>query len=287
VYVLYRSYRLYMERLESERGYRSALAKEVQQQTAELRLARDRAEEAGRVKSEFLATMSHELRTPLNAIIGYSEMLEEEVTENEHEAYIDDLHRIQSAGRHLLALISDVLDLSKIEAGRIELRPQEISVRKLIEEVVNTIRPLAAQNSNELEVVCTAGDANLYADSMRFRQSLLNLMGNACKFTENGTVTLEVEREKVRGRECMYWHVRDTGIGISPENQKKLFQAFTQVDSSTTRTHGGTGLGLAISQRFCRLMGGEITVESEPGKGSTFSICIPVDCRLDTPQSAA
>jgi signal transduction histidine kinase len=241
----------------------------------DLRAAKFAAEESNRAKSAFLANMSHELRTPLNAIIGYSEMLEEEAEELAPTEFIPDLKKIQRAGKHLLALINDVLDLSKIEAGRLNVHLESVPVRSVIEEMAGTVEPLARKNHNSFVVDRDNADGLILADARMFRQCLLNLLSNACKFTENGAVTLEVRRAATDGRNWMLWHVRDTGIGISPEHLSKLFQSFSQVDESATRKFGGTGLGLVISQRLCTLMGGAITVDSVPGKGSTFTIRIP------------
>jgi CheY-like chemotaxis protein/anti-sigma regulatory factor (Ser/Thr protein kinase) len=215
--------------------------------------------------------MSHELRTPLNAIIGYSEMLEEEAEERGHEEYIPDLKKIRAAGRHLLELINDVLDLSKIEAGRLELYLETFDLETTIRDVATTIEPLVAKNSNTLLVETAPGLGSMYSDVTRLRQVLLNLLSNACKFTERGTITLAVERE---GPDVLM-RVRDSGIGMTKEEIGRLFEPFSQADASTSRKYGGTGLGLAITRRFCQLMGGGISVESEQGAGSTFTIRLP------------
>ncbi len=237
--------------------------------------AKQAAEESNRAKSTFLANMSHELRTPLNAIIGYSEMLREDAEEVSNHSVVSDLKKIEKAGRHLLSLINDVLDLSKIEAGRMELHLEPVSVQSMIRDVASTVEPLARRNGNRL-VIHEGYRGVVHLDALKFRQSLLNLLSNACKFTENGTVELEVETRPDSQGSWLEWRVRDSGIGIAPADTSKLFQAFSQVDSSATRKFGGTGLGLAISQRFCQLMGGEITVQSECGKGSTFTISVPL-----------
>ena len=233
------------------------------------------AEASNEAKSSFLANMSHELRTPLNAIIGYSEMLEEDAQAAAQPETASDLRRIQSAGRHLLALVSDILDLSKIEAGKIELSMELVSVSTIIERVVQTMAPLARKNRNQFSVGESNWDGDIYVDPTKFYQSLLNLLSNACKFTEDGEIHLSVNVCSEGGKDWICWHVRDTGIGIEPDDMTKLFQAFSQIDSSATRKHGGTGLGLAISQRLCRNMGGFITVTSAPGIGTTFTIHIP------------
>ena len=229
--------------------------------------------EASQHKSQFLANMSHELRTPLNAIIGVSEMLREDVEAAQQDT--EPLDRVLGAGRHLLALINDILDLSKIEAGRMELQLEDFALAPLIEGVVKTVEPLAAKNGNQLVVLCDRAIGSLHADSMRLRQALLNLMSNANKFTERGTINIDARQEQVNGRDWVTIAVADTGIGMTPEQMVKLFQEFSQADASTTRKYGGTGLGLAISKRFCQMMGGDITVESELGKGSVFTVRLP------------
>jgi PAS domain S-box-containing protein len=244
----------------------------------ELVAAVDASEDASRAKSAFLANMSHELRTPLNAVIGYSEMLTEEVRERGLEVLLPDLDKIHSSGKHLLRLINDILDLSKIEAGRMELFPEVFDVPSLVREVSGTIRPLAERRGNALELRCGEEVRRIRADLTRVRQVLLNLLSNAAKFTENGRVALEVERVVKNGEPWIHFHVRDTGIGLSPEQLGKLFKAFSQADASTTRRYGGTGLGLAISRQLCLMMGGEVTVESTPGEGSVFTMMLP--CNL-------
>jgi signal transduction histidine kinase len=229
--------------------------------------------EASQHKSQFLANMSHELRTPLNAIIGVSEMLREDAEALKQD--LEPLDRVLGAGRHLLALINDILDLSKIEAGRMELAITTFALAPLIDDVVKTIEPLAAKNSNRVSVNCDAAIGTVHADQMRLRQALLNLMSNANKFTEHGTITVNARQEHENGRESVTIAVADTGIGMTTEQMGKLFQEFSQADSSTTRKYGGTGLGLVISRRFCQMMGGDITVESEPERGSTFTIRLP------------
>ena len=238
-------------------------------------VSKEKAEAADAAKSRFLATMSHELRTPLNAVIGYSQLIREVCSDRGIQGLDDDLSRIERAGGLLLSLVNQVLDYSKTEAGKLELHPETFQVRPVIQDVIATVQPLAAKNRNRVSVVAGAGALEMHADLLRFQQSLLNLVSNACKFTENGDVTVELSRERGVEDDWILVSVRDTGIGIAPEQQGKLFQAFAQADASTTRKYGGTGLGLAISKRMCRLMGGDISVESEPGKGSNFMMRIP------------
>ena len=226
-------------------------------------------------KSQFLANMSHELRTPMNAIIGVGEMLLEDARDLGHADEVEPLERILRAARHLLALINDILDLSKIEAGRMELHLESFAIASLVEDVASTVRPMADANRNRLRVECPADLGALRADVTRVRQALLNLASNAVKFTSDGEVTLAASRETGVGGEVIRLRVTDTGIGLTPDQMARLFQDFTQADASTTRKYGGTGLGLAISRRFCRMMGGDITVESEPERGSTFTITLP------------
>jgi PAS domain S-box-containing protein len=253
---------------------------------SELLRARQEAEAANSAKSQFLAHMSHELRTPLNAIIGYSEMVEEEVTDVGHPELAPDLQKIRAAGRHLLALINDILDLSKIEAGKLELYVEPFDVRDTIRDVTTTIRPLVEKNANRLEVRCAEPLGTMRSDLVKIRQALLNLLSNACKFTDHGTITLTADRERNgSGDEWLVFTIADTGIGMTPEQMGRLFEAFTQADASTARRYGGTGLGLAITRRFCRMMGGDVVVASEPGTGSTFTVRLPA--ALDAAAPAA
>jgi PAS domain S-box-containing protein len=250
-----------------------------------LEFARDHALEANRAKSAFLAQMSHELRTPLNAIIGYGELLQEEAEAGGRAEFVPDLRKIIEAGKHLLQVINDILDLSKLEVGKIELRVEPFELEPLLVDVVSTIRPLAEKNGNAVEVVRPGPLGVVRADPTRVRQVLFNLLSNACKFTRQGKVVLEAAREAGDGDRIVF-RVRDTGRGIKPEDMKKIFQPFEQGDAGTAREYGGTGLGLSISQRFCRMMGGAIEVESEWGKGSTFTVRLPAEVKVQPPAPA-
>ncbi|MFL5496428.1 MAG: ATP-binding protein [Gemmatimonadales bacterium] len=252
-------------------------AGELEAANAALERACEAAEVASETKSAFLANMSHELRTPLNAIIGYSEMLEEEALEHQLPTLAADLARIRRAGTHLLSLINDVLDLSKIEAGRMRLHLEPFDVGEMMADVVSSVQPLVGQRGNRLEVVCPPRLGDMRADVVKVRQILLNLIANASKFTDLGHIGLAATRVVDRGRDWLVFEVRDTGIGMTAEQIGRLFQPFVQADDSTTRKYGGTGLGLAISRRFCRMMGGTIAVESQPGKGSCFRVRLPAE----------
>ncbi len=238
----------------------------------ELLKARHDAESADRAKTQFLASMSHELRTPLNAIIGYSELLREEAEDRRLPTFAGDLDKIRGAGRHLLSLINDVLDLSKIEAGRVEVVAAPFPLRRVLDEVTATVEPLVARKANTLTVRCLDDPGTMHSDETRIRQVLFNLLSNASKFTEHGTIALDVRRDT----DWVVFAVSDSGIGMTPEQAGRLFEAFVQADASIAARYGGTGLGLAISRRLCRLLGGDITVASEPGRGSTFTVRLPV-----------
>ena len=251
------------------------MLQQIQSRDADLTVAREAAEQANRTKSAFLANMSHELRTPLNAIIGYSEMLQEEAEDVGQADFVPDLQKIHSAGKHLLALINDILDLSKIEAGKMELYFETFDPKQLVKDVQSTILPLVERNQNGLQVICPDDLPEMYSDVTRTRQILFNLLSNASKFTENGTITVNVRHAPADGKDWMTFEVRDTGIGMTPEQLGRLFQAFSQADASTSRKYGGTGLGLVISRRFAQMMGGDVTVASEHGKGTTFTVKLP------------
>lgn len=246
--------------------------KEVERQ---LRQAKEAAEAAAAAKSAFLANMSHEVRTPLNAILGYSQLLQEICQERGIEGVVPDLSKIERAGGMLLHLVNQVLDYSRAEAGKIEINPETFDFRVVIRDVLATVGPQAARNHNRISVSDHTAAGEIYTDLTRFRQSLMNLVANACKFTENGEIAVEVASEEHAPADWLVLRVKDTGIGLSQEQQEKLFQAFTQADASTTRKYGGSGLGLAISRHMCRMMGGDISVESELGKGSIFTMRIP------------
>jgi signal transduction histidine kinase/CheY-like chemotaxis protein len=256
---------------------------ELRQHNLELEQARELSEVANRTKSQFLANMSHELRTPLNAIIGYSEILQEDATDGGQEHFITDLKKIEGAGRHLLGLINDILDLSKVEAGKMEVFIEEVDIPSLLEEVGAIIRPLVAKSGNTLELRVAPEVGSIGTDRTKVKQCLLNVLSNANKFTQNGKLTLAIERTD---RATVQMTISDTGIGMSPEQLGRLFQAFSQADASTTKKFGGTGLGLAITRHFCRLLGGDISAASRVGEGSTFKIVIS-DQAAGPPRPAA
>jgi len=245
---------------------------ESKQREAELAAARDAADEANRTKSSFLANMSHELRTPLNAIIGYSEILQEDAADKGDQEPIDDLQKIESAGRHLLGLINNILDLSKIEAGKMDVFIEAVDIQALLKEVLSIVTPLADKSGNAIEVICPADIGSFRSDQTKVKQCLLNLLSNANKFTSKGTLKLALARE---GSSQVTFRVSDSGVGMTQEQLGRLFQAFSQADASTTKRFGGTGLGLAITKHFCTMLGGDVTVASTPGTGSTFTMRLP------------
>jgi signal transduction histidine kinase len=252
-----------------------ALAANVNRMSEELGRLYEQLESFSKNKSQFLASMSHELRTPLNAIIGLSDMLVKDAARFGTEKAAEPLQRVHRAGTHLLGLVNQVLDLSKIEAGKLELSPEQVNLVPLIDDVAGTARQLAEQKSNRLSVDYPRDLGSLMVDPMRLRQILLNLLSNACKFTERGQVSLKVRRATLDGGSWIEFAVADTGIGMTSEQRAKLFEEFSQAEATTARRYGGTGLGLAITRKLCRMMGGDVTVTSELGKGSVFIIRLP------------
>jgi two-component system, sensor histidine kinase and response regulator len=254
-----------------------------------LRLTQQQVEAATRAKSEFVANMSHELRTPLNAIILYSELLQEGAVDDKRSEDASDLGKIQVASKHLLGLINGILDLSKIEAGKMELHLESFDVRAMTDELISTMDAVVRGNNNRLSVSYDNDPQAMHADLTKTRQILFNLLSNAAKFTTNGSVTVHVGRRTVSGGECIEFIVSDDGIGLAEEQQQRLFRPFAQGDASISRKYGGTGLGLALVWRFCQLMGGEVTVQSTLGRGSTFTVRLPVTVvsRTDNPALAS
>jgi signal transduction histidine kinase/CheY-like chemotaxis protein len=264
------------------------LEEEVQQRTHDLQDARLAAESANRTKSQFLANMSHELRTPLNAIIGYSEMLVEEAEDLGHKQFVPDLRKIHTSGRHLLGLINDVLDLSKIEAGRMELFLEHFDTAAVVGDVATTVQPLIERNGNRLDIAVAADAGTMFADQVKLRQILVNLLSNAAKFTQAGTINVTVGRRTDHGSgDRITFTVSDTGIGMTDDQKARLFQPFMQADASTTKRYGGTGLGLSIAKRFIELMAGTISTDSVPGGGTTFVVDLPAVVPEQAPEPVA
>jgi signal transduction histidine kinase len=260
---------------------------ELERRNLEQQGLMEAAESASLAKTQFLANMSHELRTPMNAIIGYSEMLTEEAEELGVGKLIPDLNKINGAGKHLLSLVTDLLDLSKVEVGKMELNLEWFHVRELLSDVTATMLPVARKNGNDLVVDIDPSLGRMQADPTKVRQALFNLLGNACKFTRNGHIELQATWESLPSGSWVCFRVKDSGIGMTPDQARRVFEPFTQADASTSRKYGGTGLGLTISRRFCELMGGSIQVESEMGKGTTFTIRLPLNVTPSSRQPPA
>jgi signal transduction histidine kinase len=260
-----------------------SLVQEIRAAYSEVASARDIAMEANAAKSKFLANMTHELRTPMNAIIGYTEMLQEEALERNLPDFQEDLEKINSSAKMLLELINSILDLSKIESGKMEVKLESFKIQDVTQDAFQTIKPLLQKNNNTLKIQCNENLGYMVADPAWVRQTLINLLSNACKFTKDGAISLEVLRVNRGNTPWIIFNTIDTGIGIAQEKIVSIFSEFTQADSSINRKFGGTGLGLAISQRFCRMMGGSISVHSEVDKGSTFTVQLPAKVIPFTP----
>jgi signal transduction histidine kinase len=269
--------------LEFAHKEQARLALEQSELVARLRISQQQVEAATRAKSEFVANMSHELRTPLNAITLYSELLEEGARADGRETDVADLSKLQSASRHLLGLINGILDLSKIEAGKMGLDLETFDLQPMIDELVGTIDAVVRKNGNSLTVRCARDVGAMHADTTKVRQILFNLLSNAAKFTSDGAVSLDVRRSRIQGADWITFSVTDTGIGLAPEQRGRLFQPFSQADTSIARKYGGTGLGLALVWRFCQLMGGDVSVESPSEGGSRVIVQLPATV-MDHPE---
>jgi signal transduction histidine kinase len=273
-------------RLKAE-GAAEDLERRVEERTAQLNVATKRAQAANKAKSMFLANMSHELRTPLNAVIGYSEIIEEDLESGDTGSCAADLAQIRGSAGHLLTLINEILDLSRIESGKLELKPALFDIAALLRGAMDTVKPMAAKNRTVCQLNIVAGIGVVNGDETRVRQCVLNLLSNAAKFTQNGVIALDVRPCRI-GREAgVAISVKDTGPGISPEHQARLFQPFMQVDNTKTRAHDGAGLGLVITRRLARAMGGDVAVSSKLGHGSTFTFYLPLDIAKAAPAAAA
>jgi signal transduction histidine kinase len=260
----------------SNRDEMGELAKNLNQMNDNLKSLYEKLEIASKHKSDFLANVSHEFRTPLNAIIGYSEMLMEDAQDRGFDSFEPDIRKIHASGKHLLTLINDILDLSKVEAGKMEFSPETFEISGMIREVADMVRPMTETYMITMEIRCANGLGSMYSDSTRVKQMLFNLLSNACKFSERGTVSLHVDRETLDGVHWLNIQVSDTGVGMTEQQIGKLFQPFSQAETKTTRKYGGTGLGLVVTKQFCEMMGGNIEVESSYGKGTTFKVRLPI-----------
>jgi signal transduction histidine kinase len=275
------------EKLDFARAELTHANAQLEQRRQELQILMEAAQSANRAKSQFLANTTHELRTPMNAIIGYSEMLAEEAEGLGQKAFVPDLQKIRIAGKHLLSLIDNVLDLSKIEAGKMDLYLETFDIRAAIGDILTTVEPQIHKNSNELNMDIPPQIGEMRADLTKVRQILLNLLSNACKFTKSGVIQLRVRRKSGVGREWVEFQINDSGIGMTPEQVDKAFDSFTQADASTTRKYGGTGLGLTITRKFCEMMGGEMSVKSALGKGTNFTVSLPAEVIDDRKMAAS
>jgi len=269
-----------IKKLQNEIFERKKTEEVLKKHQYDLSLARDQAYEASRAKSVFLANMSHELRTPLNAIIGYSDMLFEDSEDKIDKQQLSDLTKIRASGNHLLSLINNILDYSKLEAGKMEVNIERIDLNNFINDISASIQPIVMNNSNKLIVECPQNLGIMHTDPAKLRQCIINLLDNACKFTKDGEIIVRVKAEKLNDADWVHFSVQDNGIGISDQQSRQLFSEFTQADSSTTKNYQGTGLGLALSQKICELLGGHITFTSQLGKGSTFTVSIPKSAKI-------